>query len=163
MAANFTDPRVWHASLAGVVTAAGALIRDQAGRVLCVKPNYRDYWTLPGGICEPGEAPHLGCEREVAEEVGLVQPAGRLLVVDWQPAPPDYGPRARPSMYFIFDGGMLADGTPIVLQQEELDGYRFAPEGDLPSLLAPPGLRRAMAAVAALGSAGASYLPLLPP
>jgi 8-oxo-dGTP diphosphatase len=156
------EPQAWHASLAGVIVAAGALILDQRGAVLCVKPNYRDYWTLPGGICEPGEAPHLGCGREVAEEVGLDRPVGRLLTVDWQQAPPEYGSAARPTMYFIFDGGVLSDATTIVLQQEELDNYQFAPPGELADLLAPPGMRRAQAALAALESPGASYLPYLP-
>lgn len=159
MPANFVDPQAWHASLAGVVVAAGALIRDTAGRVLCVKPNYRDYWTLPGGICEPGEAPHLGCAREVAEEVGLDLPVGRLLTVDWQLALPQYGPQARPSMYFIFDGGVLSGAVEIVLQHDELDDYQFAPPADLAALLAPPGLRRTMAALAVPDSAGARYLP----
>jgi 8-oxo-dGTP diphosphatase len=162
MAANFMEPQAWHASLAGVIAAAGALIRDQDGRVLCVKPNYRDHWTLPGGICEPGEAPHVGCAREVAEEVGLDQPVGRLLTVDWQRAPPEYGPQARPTVYFIFDGGVLAGQTQIELQQEELDGYKFAAPADLAGLLAPPGLRRARAALAAVAAQGASYLPHQP-
>jgi 8-oxo-dGTP diphosphatase len=156
------EPPAWHASLAGVVLAAGALIRDPDGRVLCVKPNYRDYWTLPGGICEADEAPHVGCAREVAEEVGLDRPLGRLLVIDWQLALPEYGPGARPTMYFIFDGGRTAPGTAIVLQQDELDDYQFAAPGRLAELLAPPGLRRTLAALAAADRPGASYLPYQP-
>jgi|SRR5580658_4021207 8-oxo-dGTP diphosphatase len=156
------EPQAWHASLAGVIVAAGAVIRNTAGQVLCVKPNYRDHWTLPGGICEPGEAPHLGCAREVSEEVGLDLPIGRLLTVDWQQAPPEYGPQARPTMYFIFDGGVLGGDPVIALQQEELDAYKFAPAGDLAGLLAPPGLRRTLAALAGLDSSGASYLPHQP-
>ena len=61
-----------------------------------MKPNYRDHWTLPGGICEFGEAPHAGCAREVAEETGLELPVGRLLSVDWQLPLPDYG-HGRPA------------------------------------------------------------------
>jgi 8-oxo-dGTP diphosphatase len=156
------DPQAWHASLAGVIVAAGAVIRNAAGQVLCVKPNYRDHWTLPGGICEQGEAPHLGCAREVSEEVGLDIPIGRLLTVDWQQAPPQYGPRARPTVYFIFDGGVLGGEPCIVLQQDELDAYKFAPAGDLADLLAPPGLRRTLAALAGLNSSGARYLPHQP-
>jgi 8-oxo-dGTP diphosphatase len=156
------DPQAWHASLAGVVVAAGALIRDPDGRVLCVKPNYRDYWTLPGGICEAGEAPHLCCAREVAEEVGLDVPVGRLLTIDWQLALPEYGPAARPSMYFIFDGGVVPAGTGIVLQADELDDYAFAPSADLAGLLAPAGLRRTLAALAVPDGQGAAYLPRQP-
>jgi 8-oxo-dGTP pyrophosphatase MutT (NUDIX family) len=153
------EPRAWHASLAGVIVAAAALIRDPAGRVLCVKPNYRDYWTLPGGICERGEAPHLGCAREVTEETGLDQPAGRLLIVDWQQSPPEYGPDARPTMYFLFDGGVLGGQPDIVVQEEELDGYQFAWPTSLPGLLAPPGLRRVETGLAVLDTERTVYLP----
>jgi 8-oxo-dGTP diphosphatase len=131
---QFIDRDSWFAQLPGVVIAAGALITDPAGRVLIVKPNYRDHWTLPGGVCEHGEPPHVGCFREVAEEVGLVLPLGGLLTVDWsQP----YGVDARPIMHFVFDGGAVPDGTPIVVQEEELDAYRFADPGDL-GTFAPP-------------------------
>jgi len=156
------DPKTWHASLAGVVVAAGALIRDRDGRVLCVKPNYRDYWTLPGGICEEGEAPHLCCAREVAEEIGLDLPIGRLLTIDWQLALPEYGPDARPSMYFIFDGGVLPGGARIVVQEDELDDYEFVPTAELAGFLAPAGLRRTLAAQAVSDGHGASYLPHQP-
>ncbi len=126
--AAFSDHDAWFAQLPGVVIAAGALISDPAGRVLIVKPNYRDHWTLPGGVCEHGEPPHAGCYREVAEEVGLELPVGGLLAVDWsQP----YGSDARPIMHFVFDGGTVPDGVRIVVQEEELDGYRFAEPGEL--------------------------------
>jgi 8-oxo-dGTP diphosphatase len=156
------EPKTWHASLAGVVVAAGALIRDTDGGVLCVKPNYRDYWTLPGGICEAGEAPHVCCAREVAEEVGLGLAVGRLLTIDWQLALPEYGPDARPSMYFIFDGGVVPAGTGIVVQAEELDDYQFSSPANLAGLLAPVGLRRTLAALAVADGQGASYLPHQP-
>jgi len=81
---GFVEPVAWHASLPGVVATAAGIIADNAGNVLIVKPNYRDHWTLPGGICEFGEAPHAGCAREVTEETGLELPVGRLLSVDWQ-------------------------------------------------------------------------------
>jgi 8-oxo-dGTP diphosphatase len=157
--ANLMEARAWHASLAGVIVAAAALIRDPAGRVLCVKPNYRDYWTLPGGICERDEAPHLGCAREVAEETGLDLAAGRLLTVDWQQSPPEYGPGARPTMYFLFDGGVLGGQPDIVVQEEELDGYQFAAPATLPGLLAQPGLRRVEAGLAVLATQRTVYLP----
>ncbi|HSZ48096.1 MAG TPA: zinc-binding dehydrogenase [Streptosporangiaceae bacterium] len=159
MAPGILPPREWHAGLAGVVVAAGALIRDDGGRVLCVKPNYRDHWTLPGGICELGEAPEDGCAREVAEEVGLDLPIGRLLVADWQASLEIYGPGARPTMYFIFDGGVLPGEPAIVLQQEELDAYQFAAPAILADLLAPPGLRRTLGALASLDTPGTRYLP----
>ena len=56
---TFTDEETWFNGLAGVVIAAGGLITDPAGRVLLVKPNYRQFWGVPGGICELREPPIL--------------------------------------------------------------------------------------------------------
>lgn len=153
---TFTDPETWFAGLPGVVVAAGALITDQAGRVLLVKPNYRDHWSLPGGICEHGEPPHLGCAREVAEEIGLARSVGALLIIDWaQP----HGLDARPVMSFVFDGGTLEDGAGIVLQQEELDAFRFAVPAELASYMTPFRARRTAAALAGRAAGSAVYLP----
>ena len=76
-------PDEWFGGLPGVVIAGGALFTDPHGRVLLVKPNYRDAWTIPGGVCEYGEPPHAGAAREIAEEIGLAGLAGPLLTVDW--------------------------------------------------------------------------------
>src|SRR5215472_1289081 len=153
------EPVAWHASLAGVVATAGALIRDPAGNVLIVKPNYRDHWTLPGGICEFGEPPHAGCAREVAEEIGLDLPVGRLLSVDWQPPLPVYGATARPAMFFIFDCGTLRTMSGIKLQADELDDCQFAAEAALGGLLDPVALPRVTAAIAARASGCVRYVP----
>ena len=156
---GFVEPATWHAGLPGVVAAAGALIRDGAGNVLVVKPNYRNHWTLPGGICELGEPPHAGCAREVAEEIGLNLPVGRLLSVDWQPALPKYGVAARPAVYFIFDCGTLRTLSGIRLQADELEDCQFAPEAALDDLLAPLALPRVRAAIAARTSGCVRYVP----
>ncbi len=153
---NFIDHDLWFAQLPGVVVAAGALITDPAGRILMVKPNYRDHWTLPGGICEHGEPPHQGCAREVAEEVGLDVRVGQLLAIDWaQP----YGLEARPVMHFVFDGGTVSDDAGIVLQFEELDDFRFTDPGEVTGYLAPYGIRRVSAALAARASGQTVYQP----
>ena len=154
--ATFTDPQTWYGSLPSVVVAAGGLITEPSGCVLLVKPNYRQLWSLPGGICEQGEPPHLGCRRELAEELGLEIPVGRLLAVDWsQP----YGAQANPIMHFVFDGGQLADGSDIVVQEAELDGYEFVPPGELPRYLPDFGLARVRAAVRAKESGATLFLP----
>jgi 8-oxo-dGTP diphosphatase len=149
---GFIEPVAWHASLAGVILSAAALIGDGAGAVLIVKPNYRDHWTLPGGICEFGEAPRAGCAREVGEELGLDVEPGALLAIDWQPAQEIYGPTARPAVFFIFDGGIVPSLSAIRLQPEELDDCRYATVSDLDALLPPASLPRILAAIAALSS-----------
>jgi 8-oxo-dGTP diphosphatase len=153
---GFIDHDTWFAQLPGVVVAAGALISDPSGRLLLVKPNYRDHWTLPGGICEHGEPPHAGCAREVTEEIGLALPIGAMLAIDWsQP----YGRQARPIIHFVFDGGTVTGGDGIVLQQEELDEFRFIPVAEVAGYLAPFGMRRVRAALAARASGAAVYQP----
>jgi 8-oxo-dGTP diphosphatase len=155
-AASFTDADTWYASLAGVVVAAGALITDPEDRVLLVKPNYRELWSLPGGICEFGEAPQAGCRREVTEEIGLTVPVGRLLLTDWGRP---FGDRARPMMHFIFDGGTLPGGRDIRVQEEELDGFRFTAASELPGYLPPYGLARVTAAMSARDAGTTIFLP----
>jgi 8-oxo-dGTP diphosphatase len=153
------DEQDWYASLATVYGSAAALIADTDGpspRFLLVKPNYRSHWSLPGGILEHGEPPHVGCFREVEEELGLPREVGPLLVASWT-APE--GTRPRPIVSYIFDGGVLADPGTIRLQKEELDDWRFvAPEefGDyLPGFMA----ERVSAAVQAKATGTATYVP----
>lgn len=149
---DYLEPDIWFAQLPGVVLAAGALITDPAGRALLVKPNYRDHWTVPGGICERGEPPYEGCAREVAEEIGLNLLPGPLVAIDWsQP----FGRDQRPIMHFLFDGGTLDGGSGIVLQREELDDFRFTDPAELAGYLPPhiEGLVRAALAGRAAGTA----------
>ena len=131
---DYLEPDIWFAQLPGVVLAAGALITDPAGRALLVKPNYRDHWTVPGGICEHGEPPHAGCAREVAEEIGLTWCPGRC----WRSTGRSRSAATqRPIMHFLFDGGTLDGGSGIVLQREELDDFRFTDPADLAGYLPP--------------------------
>jgi ADP-ribose pyrophosphatase YjhB (NUDIX family) len=158
-AREFLPPAEWHASLPGVVVAAAGLIGDGAGRVLVVKPNYRDHWTLPGGVCEFDEPPQAGCARELAEELGLRLPVGPVLAVDWQRQQEAYGPRARPALFFIFDCGVLASLSGLRLQAEELDDCTFAAEGELAGLLASATLPRVRSALRSLSTGCARYVP----
>ena len=150
----------WYAQLPTMFGAAGALFTDSAGRVLLVKPNYRDHWSLPGGILEHGEPPHEGCRREVGEELGLDITPGQLLVVGW--AGP-HGARPRPVVHFVFDGGVLPDDVPIRLQEEELDEYRFvdpaALDGYLPLIIST----RVAAALRGRDTGETAYLPWTEP
>jgi ADP-ribose pyrophosphatase YjhB (NUDIX family) len=83
----------------------------------------RDTWDLPGGAVEAEESPHAACRREVAEELGLDRPAGRVLAVDWVPSRPE-----RPEgLVVVYDGGVLspADNGGITVQDGELAGFAF--------------------------------------
>jgi len=156
---TYLAPPAWHASLPGVVAAASALIANGSGAVLLVKPNYREHWTLPGGMCEFGEPPHAACAREVAEELGLDLKIGSLLAVDWQLPLASYGPGARPAVYFVFDGGTISGRSDIILQQQELDEWRFVAEQDLPGYLPQQMMPRVLVAIAGRAGGCASYVP----
>jgi len=64
------------------VVCAGAVVRDDAGRLLLVLRGHQPgagRWSLPGGRVEPGETPEAAAAREVAEETGLTVAIGELL------------------------------------------------------------------------------------
>ncbi|WP_030667638.1 NUDIX domain-containing protein [Streptomyces sp. NRRL B-1347] len=148
------DYAAYIAGLPRVLAGAAAVIRDPAGRVLLVEPNYREKWTLPGGGVESadGETPRQGARRETAEEVGLDVEVGGLLVVDWVP-----GTDERPPLVaFVYDGGVLPDErfAAIRLQEEELLSWRLVAPEDLEPYLSGPLARRLRAALDVLAAGG---------
>src|SRR5689334_15751119 len=151
----YVEPELWYRQLATCYSAASGLITDPHGRILLVKPNYRDGWALPGGVLEDDERPEDGCAREVLEEVGLAVRPGRLLVVDWVPAGDG---RPRPFVSFLFDCGTVAADTPIRLQTEELDEYRFAEPEEAAGLFPAWSTGRLAAAVQARRAGNTVYL-----
>jgi 8-oxo-dGTP diphosphatase len=143
-------PAEYVASLARKRMAAGALCRDRTGRVLLVDPVYRDTWDLPGGAVEAEESPHAACRREVAEELGLDRPVGRVLAVDWVPSRPD-----RPEgLIVVYDGGVLTtkDIQAIVVQVGELGGFTFVRPEQVAGRVTPLVARRIAACLEALGA-----------
>jgi ADP-ribose pyrophosphatase YjhB (NUDIX family) len=120
---TWIEPDVWYAQLPSFYATTAALITEQGtGRILLVKPSYRDHWTFPGGYLEAGEYPQDGCARELREELGLDLQPGALLVLDW--APPA-GPRPRALISMTFDAGQLPADTPFRLPPDELTSYAF--------------------------------------
>jgi 8-oxo-dGTP pyrophosphatase MutT (NUDIX family) len=129
--------------------AAGVLFRDGSGRVLLVKPTYKDGWDIPGGYVEPGESPKQAAAREVEEELGLSHPIGRLLVVDWAPHP-DEGDK----LLFIFDGGDIGSGLDhVALREDEIARVEFVALQDAEPRLPPRILERVRSAVDAAADA----------
>jgi 8-oxo-dGTP diphosphatase len=56
------------------VPCVGAVVRDDAGRLLLIRRGHepsRGLWSLPGGRVEPGETLEAAVVREVREETGL--------------------------------------------------------------------------------------------
>ncbi|WP_030561062.1 NUDIX domain-containing protein [Streptomyces aureocirculatus] len=144
------DYATYIASLPRILAGAATVIRDRAGRVLLVEPNYREGWALPGGTVESddGESPRQGAFRETAEEIGLDVEPGGLLAVDWVA-----GTAERPPLVaFLYDGGVLPDDRfeAIRLQEEELLSWRLVAREELSAYLPAPLADRVLAALDAL-------------
>ena len=129
-----------------IPASAGALIFDEAGRLLILKPNYKKGWTIPGGqVDSDGESPWEACRRETREECGLELEHGRLVCVDFlRPKPHRPG-----GVRFLFHCGALTDRqlSEIRLQDEEIDAHRFVELAEAMALLSGP-LRRRVSASA---------------
>ena len=131
---KFATPRV----------AAGVLFRDREGRVLLVKPSYKDGWEIPGGYVEHGESPLAAAVREVREELGADLEVTDLLVLDWAPHPAE-----GDKLLVIFRGGTLqpSDVDQLRLDPNELTDARFFDVSELPRLM-PDRLARRVAEAA---------------
>lgn len=129
-----------------IPASAGALISDEDGRLLILKPTYKKNWTIPGGQIEPyDESPWDACRRETFEECGLRVEHARLVCVDFLRAK-----RSRPGgVRFLFDCGAFdaAELREIVLDRSEIEGHRLAELPEALELLSGP-LRRRVSAVA---------------
>lgn len=147
-------PAQWYASLPRFLASASALITASTrGRELAVKPNRRPFWNLPG-VLEADEPPHRCCAREVAEELGLTRPVGRLLVVDW------VSPTAERRAWFGygFDGGVLTDPSTVTLQSDELDEHAMLTPVQVRHRMTANTANRVDAALHALTTGGVAYL-----
>jgi 8-oxo-dGTP pyrophosphatase MutT (NUDIX family) len=136
--------------------AAGALIRDDEGRLLFVLPNYKPGLEIPGGVVEDGESPRQACRREVLEEIGFDVTVGPLLVVDWVPTAGVWSD----ALILVFDGGVLDSTTlaAVAVTDDELDGVALLSLAEAEEHLRPAQRDRLAAAVAALADGVPRYL-----
>jgi 8-oxo-dGTP pyrophosphatase MutT (NUDIX family) len=129
-----------------IPASAGALIFDEIGRLLVLKPTYKAGWTIPGGQVEAdGETPWEACRREAREEAGVTIDSGRLACVDF------LRPRqGRPGgMRFLFDCGVLEAEklNQVQVQAGEIAEFAYLPAAQALELLSGPLRRRVRAAL----------------
>jgi 8-oxo-dGTP diphosphatase len=130
-----------------------ALITDEAGRVLIVKPDHKDGWIFPGGYVEVGESPSSACRREIEAELGVsVDGPNKLLSVDYRGQTDEY-------VMFIFDGGVFTDEMIASIKlPPQLTEYRFVTPEDAQKLLRMHSARRLAPTMAARNATGIAYL-----
>jgi ADP-ribose pyrophosphatase YjhB (NUDIX family) len=119
------------------VECAGAVVRDDTGRLLVVQRGRAPgagLWSLPGGRIEPGETPQQAAAREVREETGLVVEVGEVLITaivgDGAFRVQDFAAQVV--------GGQLRPG-------DDATDVRWADDRELAALLLTPGLLDALA------------------
>ena len=104
---------------------AATLFLNKQGKLLIVKPTYRDDdgSLVPGGVIEENESPLEGNKREIREELGMDLAVQQLLCTEYQSAQ-----ETRPqSVHFVFYGGLLSQRQiqQIQLPAGELSEFRF--------------------------------------
>ena len=144
--------------------ASGVLLTDADGRILVVKPTYRDDgWGIPGGGLDGQESPRDGCVREIREELGLDVEPGELLAYEHR-----VNAAGEDAHRFLFDGPVLTREqiAAIRLPADELSEHRFVTLEEAVDLLEPALARRLQRAVQHRGQGRALYLEdgeLVPP
>ena len=133
---------------------AGCLFFDREGKILILKPTYRDKWLLPGGVIEANESPRQACIREVKEETGIECQPIRLLCVDYV----SDRPHKIESIQFVFYGGTLSNKMQLDLPNREIASYQFVESSAALSMLGIPSQRRLSSCLPHLDSQITLYL-----
>ncbi|SEP05551.1 ADP-ribose pyrophosphatase YjhB, NUDIX family [Luteibacter sp. UNC138MFCol5.1] len=136
--------------------SAGALVRNERGELLIVKPSYRDGWLLPGGISERNEPPAATLVREIREELAINVRIARLACIDYLSAHDGYDE----SVHFLFQCNALTDAeiARIRLPEDELTAFRFCADETARSLVVPSIARRLLQLGNKNSRGGAMYL-----
>ena len=147
MAASFPKKRI----------AAGALIFN-GDKILIVKPEYKDYWSFPGGVIESFESPSEGLKREVKEEVGLEVQVVKPFVIEYlKRLKKD---KKDESLQFLFLC-KLAKGekfSNIDLAKGEISDYKFLPPKEAMKMISKRSAKRLKAGLKVLKNNGTLYL-----
>ncbi|MEU9052575.1 NUDIX hydrolase [Streptomyces sp. NPDC048384] len=142
----------WIKTQPQALIASCVMLLDSQGRILLVRygpgqPMAGDWW-LPGGMLDHGEDPCAAARRETYEEIGVeLRSAPRLIGIDHRVDVCGTGP----VLDCFFDGGTLAEGTPIRLSPEH-DQYAFVSLDELQDVQTAADVRTLTALHAAVTS-----------
>jgi 8-oxo-dGTP diphosphatase len=138
---------------AHVIACVGAVIKDEAGRLLLIRRGHepgKGLWSVPGGRIEPGESDESALVREVREETGLYVTAGRLMGAVRRPAgAADAEPGVPGVVFDIRDYAAEVTGGTLV-PGDDADDAVWADAGHLDRLPLTDGLLDALRSWGAL-------------
>jgi len=115
-----------------LLPGVAGVVRNDDGDILCLYRSDTLEWSLPSGICEPGEQPAMTIARELYEEAGIIVRPERVLAVqgDLHVEYPNGDVADYVSTLFLC---RWLDGEPEPLDGEALE-LRFFPPDDLPPI-----------------------------
>ena len=103
-----------------LLASASALIFDDAGRLLLVRPAESKTWAIPGGAIDPGESPVDAVIREALEETGLhIEVTGI------------FGAFGGPDFRIHYPNGDVADYVMTTYTARIVSGQLHAADGEL--------------------------------
>src|SRR3989344_2202273 len=119
---------------------AGVLFFNERDELLIVKPYYKDYWSIPGGVVNKNESPRAAAIRETKEEIGIAVNKLDFICVDYISGIDGKGE----NLQFIFHGGVIDNNQ---IKQIKTDGreiieYKFVPKEEALKLLGSKLARR---------------------
>ncbi|MBB3129431.1 8-oxo-dGTP pyrophosphatase MutT (NUDIX family) [Paenibacillus rhizosphaerae] len=105
-----------------IIVTGGAVIQDQAGRILMQRRSDYGDWGLPGGAMEPEETIEETMKREVLEETGRVVQSHELMGVYSGPRMQYTYPDGNEVVFvmFIFKAEVILQGRLSVNEKELL-------------------------------------------
>jgi 8-oxo-dGTP diphosphatase len=120
----FSTPRrlKWMDAFPKRLSSGAMMLENERCELLVIKANYKNYWTLPGGIIDQGETPKQAAIRETSEEVGVLLDSAKVKFV----AVVDRISSDAHTYQFIFKAPVAAGAfESIALQASEIDEYAF--------------------------------------
>ncbi|MEU0569297.1 NUDIX hydrolase [Nonomuraea sp. NPDC005983] len=129
------DPDEWQHSLPRWHVGANALVRDQHGRILLVRPARSRTWQLPGGQVDAHETPQEAAGRELREETSLELPVGPLISISFEHPSPGWD---HPTQVLLFDLGVIESATAqLAILDPDIAEHRWVHSDEAERLLGP--------------------------
>lgn len=147
----------WQHSLPRWHVGANALVRDQHGRILLVRPARSPRFQLPGGQVDAHETPQDAAGRELHEETGLDAPVGPLISISFEHPSPGWD---HPTQVLLFDAGVVDSATVrLTALDPDIAEHRWAYLDDAETLLGPARTARLRAGLEGLQQRQPALIP----